>query len=157
MLKKLKDIFKAKSNLEDSETLSSEKLKIGAAALLVEAALMDENFDDSERQAITRVLQQKFELTHEESNELLNEAEIQQERAIDVHRFTQSINNAIAPSDRIEIIQMLWEVVYADGALDKYEAALINQLTGLLHVTSAENAKAKKAALNSVCLDNKKV
>ena len=44
---------------------------------------------------------------------------------------------------------MLWEVVYADGILDKYESALIRQLTGLLHITDSESAEAKRQALKA--------
>ncbi|MBJ26353.1 MAG: hypothetical protein CL567_01685 [Alphaproteobacteria bacterium] len=149
MLKKFKKFFGESNSEVTNKNIIDDKLKLGAAALLVEAALMDENFDDNERLAITKVLMNYFNLTEQESDLLLTKAEFEQEKAIDIYRFTQSINDAVSISDRKQVIQMLWEVVYADGILDKYESALIRQLTGLLHITDSESAEAKRQALKA--------
>ena len=150
MLKKLKSIFLS-SKASDNNTLTKPKrLQLSAAALLVEAALMDENFDEKERSAIISALMRHFELDKKEAEELVTKAEELQSKATDLHSFTRSVNDSLPPNERQEIIQMLWKVVYADGSLDQYEAALIRKLSGLLHVRDSESADARKKALNEI-------
>lgn len=147
MLKRFKKIFGSLEPEVAELDVVNSRLKLSAAALLVEAALMDENFDETEKIAIKQVLQRQFDLDEKDANSLLNKAEEEQEKSVDVYKFAQSVNKALAPEDREQIIEMLWEVVYADGLLDDYEAALIRKLTGLLHVNDSESAKARQRVL----------
>ena len=49
--------------------------------------------------------------------------------------------------ERIELIEMIWEVVYADGELHDYEANLLRRLGGLLYVSDRERGDARKRVL----------
>ena len=61
--------------------------------------------------------------------------------------FTRAVNDGFAPEDRIQVIEMLWEVVYADGELHDYEASLLRRITGLLYVSDRDSGEARKRVL----------
>jgi uncharacterized tellurite resistance protein B-like protein len=46
------------------------------------------------------------------------------------------------------MIEMLWEVVYADGNVDHLEANLLRRVAGLLYVTDRESGEARKRVLD---------
>lgn len=147
MLKRFRKLLEKSETPDAAGKTNTDDLRLAAAALLVEAARMDENFDDAERAAIKDALERRFELSGTEAEALLAEGEAAQDAAVDLYKFARSINAALAPEDRRQVIEMLWEVVYADGSLDHYEASLIRKLSGLLHVPDSESAEARQRVL----------
>lgn len=121
--------------------------KLAAAALLVEAACMDGHFDGDERDAVCSALGGHFGLSEEEAETLIGEAEAAHHEATDLHRFTRAINDRYDHADRLAVMEMLWEVVYADGRLHAYEANLIRRVGGLLHITDRERGEARKRVI----------
>ena len=49
--------------------------------------------------------------------------------------------------ERVEMIEMLWKVAYADGALDPREDSLIRRVAGLLYVEDRDSGRARKKVL----------
>ncbi len=126
---------------------NADELQIAAAALLVEAAQMDDTFDARERGKVLELVTRRFDLSREESLSLLVAAEEQVARSSQLHGFTRVVNKAFDQAERVELLEMLWEVTYADGELHDYEANLMRRLTGLLHVSDQESAAARNRAL----------
>ena len=126
---------------------SFEERQLAAAALLVEAASMDSEFGAAERTKINELLQSHFGLEAEEASALLAEAERAAAESIQWQGFTQAIKDGFAPAERVEVIEMLWEVAYADGQLHDYEASLLRRITGLLYVSDRESGEARKRVL----------
>ena len=88
---------------------------VAAAALMVEAARLDGSFTDVERDRIQKLLVERFQLTPWLAAELLARAEHTATESVAWQGFTQAIKDGLAPEERIGVIEMLWEVVYADG------------------------------------------
>jgi uncharacterized tellurite resistance protein B-like protein len=63
------------------------------------------------------------------------------------HGFTTAIKDGFEPAERVELIEMLWEVVYADGQLHDYEASLLRRIAGLLYVSDRNSGEARKRVL----------
>lgn len=125
-----------------------EAHQLAAAALLVEAASMDDSFDAAERATILSLLTGRFGLSAEEGEELLADAEAEVDRSNQLYAFTKPIKDAFDHEERIELVEMLWDVAYADGELHDYEASLIRRVTGLLHVSDRDSGAARKRALD---------
>lgn len=123
---------------------SHEELKIAAAALMVEAAQLDDSFDARERDKIRELVTERFELAPEEGDSLIEVAEARVAESSQLHGFTRVVKSAFTPEERIELLEMLWEVVYADGKLHHYEANLMRRLTGLLQVSDRDAGAARK-------------
>lgn len=121
-----------------------ETKHLAAAVLMVEAATMDGSFDDSEANAISRIAQRHFGLNEEEAASLLEAAREAQEDANHLMRFTKAVKEGFPIEERVKIIEMLWEVVYADGVVHHYEANLIRRINGLLYVSDRDSGAARK-------------
>ena len=125
---------------------SHDELRIAAAALMVEAAQLDDNFDAQERDKIRELVAERFELGAEESDSLIEAAEARVAESSQLHGFTRVIKAKFSLEERIDLMEMLWEVVYADGELHHYEANLMRRLAGLLHVSDRDVGAARKRA-----------
>ncbi len=121
-----------------------DELQAASAALLVEAACMDGHFDDDERQSIMALMKSHFDLNDEESETLIAEAEEVIEESGHLYAFTRVIKDRYESEQRIEMIEMLWEVAIADGTVDHFEANLISRIAGLIYVSDRDRGDARK-------------
>jgi len=148
MLERLRQLFGAgPEEARAARRHSFEERQLAAAALLVEAASMDSHFGAAERTTIGELLQSRFGLSAPEADELLAEAERAAGASVQWQGFTRAVNDGFPPEERIQVIEMLWEVVYADGELHDYEASLLRRITGLLYVSDRESGEARKRVL----------
>ena len=153
MLKRIKSILSGTTSQPEADKVEDER-QIAAAALLVEAATLDDVFDDDERATIAAVLGQHFAIDAEACTALIEAAEEAQEESNHLLRFTRTIKDSYSPEDRIEIIEMLWEVAYADGVLHDYEANLLRRVGGLIYVSDQDRGEARKRGLTRMGLDD---
>jgi uncharacterized tellurite resistance protein B-like protein len=119
-------------------------VQLAVAALLVEAALMDDRFDAAERQTIAELLAIRFDLTADQAQCLLASAEKAVRQSTQLFRFTQSVAEKFDPAERARIVEMLWEVAYADGVLSPQEDALIRRIAGLVYVDDSARMAARQ-------------
>ncbi|MGY9061812.1 MAG: tellurite resistance TerB family protein [Rhodospirillales bacterium] len=123
-----------------------------ACALLVDAASIDGDFDLAERRTIAGLLAAKFELDTGEVEALIEEAVARVSKSVDHYGFARQVKEAYDHDARVDLIEMLWQVAYADGVVDDFEANLMRRLAGLLHVSDRESGDARKRVLER--LDN---
>jgi uncharacterized tellurite resistance protein B-like protein len=138
LIRKLKGLFNAE-DLAGTGSGGSDNLQPAIAALLVHACHADGSVDPVELQTCTKLLRQKFALPDEEITELIAEAEAAEAEAVDLYRFTSTIKEAYDRDARGHVMEMLWELVLADGVIDDQEAHLVWRVSGLLGFTTREN------------------
>ncbi len=129
---------------------SPDELELAVAALLIEAARMDDQFDEAERATIERLLKEKFDLSPAEVSALMEAAETAVRNSTQFFPFTRQIVQRISHDDRAHILEMMWEVAYADGVLDPHEDALLRRIAGLIHVPDQERGLARQRALEKL-------
>lgn len=122
----------------------ADELQLAAAALLIEAALLDGRFEAAERKAILDTLERHFDLSDDEAAALVAKATEMEAESVQLYGFTHVIKDRLAPEERVGIIEMLWEVAYADGRVDAYESGLVRRVAGLLFVSDVESGAARK-------------
>ena len=149
MINRIKALFADKGHSSDPEAdqHSHDELQLAAATLLVEAATLDGHYGETEQAAIDKLLREKFALKDEEARSLHDLAVTEQSEANQLLGFTRAIKDRYSLEERIELIEMIWEVVYADGELHDYEANLLRRLGGLLYVSDRERGDARKRVL----------
>lgn len=155
MINRIKALFGASGGpaAEVPPHHSFAELQVAAAALLVEVAQMDANFSAAEQVKILDLVRTRFELTEAEAESLL---ELAGERVADssqLYSFTRVVKDNFDHQERVELMEMLWEVVYADGALHHLEANLMRRIAGLIYVPDRESGAARKRALSRLGLD----
>jgi len=118
-----------------------------AAVLLVEAARMDATFDQKERATIERLLAERFSLSPDATRQLVALAEEKAEHSSQLYPFTRLAVERMDETHRIRLIEMLWEVAYADGVLDADEDALLRRVAGLIYVSDQDRGAARQRVL----------
>ena len=119
--------------------------------MLVEAALVDEDFGEDEKKVIFNILKKQFKNESDSSiNKIITEAIDSFNNSSDLVTHTRKIKENWELNDRINIIEMLWKVCLIDGQLEPYEDMLIRRISGLIYVDDKNRNLAKKNALDSL-------
>ena len=156
MLNRIKSLLAGEDReTEPVKTHSISEKQLAAAALLVETAHMDTSFDQTERTVIKQAVKHRFDLNEGEAATLIAEAEKVQNESNQLLHFTRTIKDHFPEKERIELMEMLWEVVYADGELDQYEANLMRRIGGLIYVPDRERGEARKRVLKRLGREDK--
>lgn len=152
MILRVKQFFE--SRLLISTTTSQDdidhKLKLGCAVLMYEMVHADGETHSNEEQKIRHALQQQFDLSDTETEELLAIAHDEKNSAADHYQFTSLINQHYSQEQKIFLVEQLWEIAYADNKLDKFEEHLVRTLAELLHVPHRHFMQSKHRAENNI-------
>lgn len=154
MLKILRDFFELESaplkparvGLASGVRDDEHTLQLATAVLLVEVMRADPDISKAEREAGIRALREKFALQESEVTSLFELACETSREANDYHRFTSAINRACDRAQRVRIIELMWQVAYADGRLSAHENHLMRKVASLLHVSHGDYIGAKMRA-----------
>jgi uncharacterized tellurite resistance protein B-like protein len=138
------DAILRKLTTADRAPEGPDDLQVAVAVLLIEAARMDDRFEASERAVIDRVLAARFELSAESTQALMKRAEETAAQSHQLHPFTRLAVERMTPEQRIKLIEMLWEVAYADGVLDPEEDVLLRRVAGLIYVSDQDRVAARQ-------------
>jgi len=141
MLSNFKSFFSSQ-NVEDQD--SKKDHNIACAALLCEAASMDGTYDETEKSVIINLVKKQFNLNEDEAINIVDAGEQLSQESSQIYGFTRVIKQSWKLENRIKILEMLWEVAYADGVLDPAEDMLIRRVAGLIHVEDKERMQVKK-------------
>jgi uncharacterized tellurite resistance protein B-like protein len=133
---------------------AQNQLRLALTALLVEAAHGHEHFDERDRSVIGRLIERRFDLSPADARGLLAAAEREADRSVELFHFTRIINERLSFQQRIELIEMLWEVAYADGVLDEYEDSLLRRVGGLIYIPDRERGMARQRVLQRLGIDD---
>ena len=128
---------------------TSHDVRIAACALLLEMANIDGHFSESERESIVFILKRDYQLSDEHAAALIQAAGEELKRSIDLWQFTTLINQNYSTDEKLQIIEMIWKIVYVDGRLDKHEDYLAHKLANLLRLTHKQLIDAKLKVIQS--------
>jgi uncharacterized tellurite resistance protein B-like protein len=112
--------------------------RLAAAALLIHAAAIDGDISDVEREKLRALVRRRFGLGETATDELVAEATEAENEAIDLYQFTRLINRSVDEKGRSRMVEMMWQMVHADGRVTEFESNLIWRAADLLGVSSRE-------------------
>ena len=120
------------------DQFAEDDYRLAAAAMLVHAAAIDGEMSQSERDKLHAVIKQRFALDDTTTDELIPKATAAEHEAVDLYHFTHQLNRALDDDGRAKIVEMMWEIVYADGRRDELEDNLLWRAADLLGVSPQE-------------------
>jgi uncharacterized tellurite resistance protein B-like protein len=146
-----KSFFKNKNLDQKNNELNSDDKIHSITCILIEAALVDENFGKDEREIIIKILKKQFELEDTVNiNAIVDKAIKSYDDSSDLITHTRKIKENWSIEKRIEVIEMLWKVCLVDGVLEPYEDMLIRRVSGLIYVDDKNRNIAKNNALRNL-------
>ncbi|MBC8445359.1 MAG: TerB family tellurite resistance protein [Rhodospirillaceae bacterium] len=153
MIEKLKNLLAGRKGKDANAAADAQTLKLASSALLMEAACMDGHADANEIATVTALLGAHFDLQPDEAHELAEAGREAVANSVELYGFTRTIKDSFNHEDRVRMIEMLWEVAYADGILHDFEANLVRRVSGLIYVADRESGDARKRVLERLDLD----
>lgn len=143
MLDKIFSRLSGKPDAPENPEDAASDLQRAVAALFVEAARADENYEASEKALIDKSLAAKFSLSPEEAAALRAKGEEAQSAATDIQRFTRRAKE-LSKEEKVALIEGLWEVILSDGERDSFEDTLMRRICGLIYVDDRVSGEARQ-------------
>jgi uncharacterized tellurite resistance protein B-like protein len=112
--------------------------RLSAAALLIHASMIDGEMGKPEREKLHAVLKSHFGLDDDATAELIDMGRLAEQEAVDLYHFTSLINRSLDEAGRLGIVEMMWEIVLADGRVTEFEDNLMWRAADLLGVSSRD-------------------
>ena|SRR5215472_4514565 len=118
--------------------------RLAAVALLVHAAGIDGDVSQRERDKLHTIVKRRFDLDDKLADELIDRATAAEHEAVDLYHFTKLLTRVLDEEGRAKIIEMMWEIVYADGERDELEDNLLWRAADLLGVSPRERIELRQ-------------
>jgi uncharacterized tellurite resistance protein B-like protein len=147
-LKTLKDLFDSllPPTGRMPVAVAEHQLQLATAVLLVEVMRADASFHDAERSAVLAALRTTFQLGEDEAQRLAELATATARQATDLFGFTSHINAHFDMAQKLHMVELMWQVAYADGHLADHERHVLWRVADLLHVPQGAYVNARLRA-----------
>ena len=152
MLKKIQSFFETHLNPNTGETAGVSRdhlVQLTSSALLIELIKADNLVTNEEQTAVFKALKQAFDLDQSEIDELIELAEAEVKGATSLYQFTSLVNEHYQQAEKVQLLEALWHVAFADGNIDRYEDNLIRRICELIHLSHSDFIQAKLKAQNA--------
>ncbi len=145
MLNAIRRFFDQHIATAESAPSDEHRLQVATAALIAEVMRLDGQAEP-ERLAFLGAVQRRFSLSDDEASTLVALAEAEAREAVDYYQFTSLINRSFSAHDKAHIVELMWEVAYADGTLSAHEQHVMRKIAELLYVSHGDYIAAKLRA-----------
>ncbi len=146
MFDSLMQLFREMSGGDSEQALFHDgDSRVAVAALMVQLISVDGVIDSAEQVRLKDVLKKRFSLSDEETAELIKIANEREKEAVDLYGFTSVLKRELDKEGRIEIIEMMWELVFADGEIHEFEDNMVWRVAELLGVSRRDRIRMRQS------------
>ncbi len=143
MIDAIGEFFRDRLQVQKNSDSAEDAVRLAAAALLFEVAMSDYDVGEEERTTIQQLVREQFDLDDTDASVLATLAQQRVRESVGLHGFTSLINQHWSEKDRLNLVEQMWRVVYADGRLDDHELHLMRKIQRLLHIPQKDFVSAK--------------
>ncbi|MDE2850292.1 MAG: TerB family tellurite resistance protein [Acidobacteriota bacterium] len=149
MLDRIRSFFGERIDPERSDDPDA-RLRLAAAALMVEVMRADFDAAEEEKEAVLAGVRRHLGLSEEQTGELVELAESETEGSVCLYEFTRLIHESFDNTRKGRLIEELWRVAFADRVLEAQEEFLIRKIARLLHLPHSDFIAARQRARSRV-------
>lgn len=148
MIKNIKNYFEElfQNKIVDDTSPHKNTIELATVVLMIEISLADDHIHEEERRIIKDLLSNNLDLEQDEIDELIKLAEEEVNHAISLYEFTRLLNDSLSMSEKVNILENLWRVAYADSVIDKYEEYFLRKVADLLYISHSDYIQSKLKA-----------
>jgi uncharacterized tellurite resistance protein B-like protein len=128
---------------------ADDDYRLAAAGLFIHLISLDGEPTDAETSKLHALLEQRFELDPGAADRLIAAATEVEGEAVDLYHYTSRLMRALDERGRARIVEMMWELVYADGRVSEFEESVVWRAADLLGVSSTERIALKQRVAGS--------
>lgn len=150
MLEEIARLFtELRGGAKHSSHFDADDYRVAAAALLVHVATLDHDLTDSTRQKLGTLLKAQFALTDALTDELIQAAVAADRDAVDFYHFTHLLMRTLDEKGRLHVVEMLWKMAFADGAISEFEDNVMWRVADLLAVSPHERIALRRQVVGT--------
>jgi uncharacterized tellurite resistance protein B-like protein len=143
MLEKIKSLFFKTSEEKTAEVQVAQTIDKTCASLIIEVALADKVFDESEINLLKNMLLETYSLKLDDANELIANAEKTVNESTSLYGYTREVNDNFDYQSKLDLLDQLWRMAFADGNIDKYEEHVVRKISDLIHISHNDFIQSK--------------
>lgn len=117
--------------------------RLAATALLIHVISLDGEPSETEKRKLHSLIESRFGLDRGTADQLIASATLVEGEAVDLYHFTSIIMRSVDEAGRLRIVEMMWELAYADGAVSEFEDNVVWRAADLLGVASRDRIELK--------------
>ncbi len=117
--------------------------RLAATALLIHVISLDGQPSESEKRKLHGLIESRFGLDQGTADQLIASATLVEGEAVDLYHFTSVIMRSLDEPGRLRIVEMMWELVYADGRVSEFEDNVVWRAADLLGIASRDRIDLK--------------
>ena len=136
----------------NEENIQNDEVKAlnSIVSLLVEAASIDGEIGNDEKNQIEIILIERLNLDKVLAEKILEQTISESEAQIEIWSKTNDIRKELDYEERLNIFELMWEIVLVDDVLDVFEAQLMRRVSGLLYISDIDSGNCKKRAIEKL-------
>ena len=142
------NIFKKNKNEEVAIDKHNFEIDLIACVLAYEVARADGNISDDELNSLLNEIEKITADVNKNPDEIFSLIKNYSENSVSFHEFISDINNDFNKEEKLELVQYLWDVAYADNVLDVNEERLIRRIANLINLKDLDVLRLKDKAKN---------
>ena len=128
----------------EDRTFDNTGYRLAATALLIHVVSIDGEPSETEKRKLHSLIESRFGLDPGTADRLIASATLVEGEAVDLYHFTSVIMRSVNEEGRLRIVEMMWELVYADGQVNEFEDNVIWRAADLLAVPSRDRLDRKR-------------
>ena len=128
----------------DNQTFDDTGYRLAATALLIQVISLDGEPTAIEKTKLHALLENRFALDAGTADRLIAAATLVEGDAVDLYHFTSVIMRSVDEAGRLRIVEMMWELVYADGRVSEFEENVVWRAADLLGIASRDRIDLKR-------------
>jgi uncharacterized tellurite resistance protein B-like protein len=128
---------------QENRTFDDTGYRLAATALLIHVISLDGEPSQPAIRKLHGLIESRFGLDHGTADKLIASATLVEGEAIDLYHFTSVIMRSVNEEGRLRIVEMMWELVYADGQVSEFEDNVVWRAADLLGVSSRDRIDLK--------------
>jgi uncharacterized tellurite resistance protein B-like protein len=125
---------------------AADDLRVAVAALCFQVMEADGQISNSELTRVRQLLGEHYALNGTKLEALLEAGQDAGKEAVDYYRFTTDIRRHLDEDHRVELIGILWDIVYADGERSEMEDHVIWRIADLLGISGRDRVLQRQQA-----------
>jgi uncharacterized tellurite resistance protein B-like protein len=127
----------------EQRTFDDTGYRLAATALLIHVSSLDGEPSETEKRKLHSLIESRFGLDQGMADQLIKSAMLVEGEAVDLYHFTSVIMRSVDEPGRLRIVEMMWELVYADGQVSEFEDNVVWRAADLLGVSSRDRIDLK--------------
>lgn len=156
MLDRIQAFLHTLTSPNHTEEFAQDDPRVAFVALCFQVMEADGNVSPQEQQKFRDLLRERYDLDDDRLKTLIEVGHEAGREAVDYYRFTSDLKrHLVNEDDRVELLGILWDIVYADGDRSEIEDHVIWRIADLLGVSARDRVLQRQQAAERIARETK--